>query len=288
MATAALDDINPYPRTRVQRAQGGFPHGTKPRPAEIGAQIRPPHRRIPVGIHVQKLTHSPNGSGTGRPKWLTARDLYGDNYIDLVRIECVRNAGPFDREGPVLDSSEGNLQFETAELEPGHRQVVYLFERRRLDVAAERAGERQEKNSNRCLHFSPLCQTWRQGAVRLINKARVGSFRRIGRDLRPEPAPPTFAETSLGDGPHSNYWNDPRLRDRVAQVIRWSIEGQHLPLGLSIGVDQELTDNEELQVLALKPGNYFGAVLTALLGGGLLWMTVLCSFASGHWIAELA
>jgi hypothetical protein len=78
------------------------------------------------------------------------------------------------------------------------------------------------------------------------------------------------------------------LWDRVAQVIRWSIEGQHLPLGLAIGVDQKLTDNEELQVLALKPGNYFGAVPTALLGGDLLWMTVLRSFASGHWIAELA
>ncbi|MDD5169062.1 MAG: hypothetical protein PHN75_09605, partial [Syntrophales bacterium] len=87
----------------------------------------------------------------------------------------------------------------------------------------------------------------------------------IGRILMPGSTLPIFAETSLGDGPHSNYWNDPRLWNRVAQVIRWLTEGQHVPLGAAIDASRGLTEDEETQVLALKLGNYLGAGINTLL-----------------------
>lgn len=110
----------------------------------------------------------------------------------------------------------------------------------------------------------------------------------IGRILMPESVLPTFAEVSLGDGPHSDYWNDPRLWDRVAKVIRWLTEGQQVPLGTAIEASQGMTEDEEVQVLALKPGNYLGALMNAVLGGALLWITALHAYNRDYWLIKLA
>lgn len=110
----------------------------------------------------------------------------------------------------------------------------------------------------------------------------------IGRDLRPEPAPPLFAETSLGDGTHVDYWRDLRFWNRIAQVILRSTGEQQVPLAASICAGGELTEDEEMQVLAQKPGAYIAVVLQTILGGILLWTTASYTFGSGQLVKECA
>ena len=152
MATRATDDVNPYLGNGVQRAQSGLSCATNPRPPKMGAQVRPSHGRHPTGIYIQKLTDSSKGSGTSCAKRLSGDFPYSDEYFDLVRIEFVGNAGTFNWEGPILDSDETNLQLKAAELEPGHRPIAKLLERRRLDSAAESGGRGQEQNGNLSVH----------------------------------------------------------------------------------------------------------------------------------------
>jgi len=88
------------------------------------------------------------GSGTVSAKRLGGDLPHRDDYFDLLRIEFVINAGTFNREGPILDSDESLLQLEAAEVQLGHRRIAKLLERRRMDVAAESGGRRQEQNGN--------------------------------------------------------------------------------------------------------------------------------------------
>lgn len=87
----------------------------------------PPHRRFSVGIHVQKFSDSRKGSSTGRAKRLVAGNPYRDDHFDLIRINLVGNAGAVYWKGPIFNSRERDLEFETAELKPGHRYLVNFF-----------------------------------------------------------------------------------------------------------------------------------------------------------------
>jgi hypothetical protein len=66
----------------------------------------------------------------------------------LVWINLVGNAGPFNRKGPILDSGESNLQFETAELKQGHLRRPNFVKRRRLNSAAKSGGQREQQNGD--------------------------------------------------------------------------------------------------------------------------------------------
>jgi hypothetical protein len=109
----------------------------------------------------------------------------------------------------------------------------------------------------------------------------------IGRGLEPDPPQANFAETSLGDGPHTNYWNDPRFWDCVARIILWANGNKQQSLGDAIGADKALTDDEEIQVLAIKPGNYLSAMLAMILGGLLIYFTASSVLTSDYLLPKI-